>query len=155
MNFKIYYPPPYEREISHFQNTNIENIRKAINQFPLAMRFKNIDVNERVNLFNKTIKNIIGSYIPHETSTCDDRDPLWINKDIKELIHEKNQACKSYCQNKSNIFFVYQFVLFQSKLNPLIEKSKSSYYARLSNKSDPMTSPKSYCSILKTFLNNK
>ena len=73
-----------------------ENIRKAIDQFPWAMRFTNIDVNEKLNLFNKTIKNIRRNYIPHETITCDDRDPPWINKDIKELIHEKKQAYKSY-----------------------------------------------------------
>ena len=52
-----------------------ENIRKAIDQFPWAMRFTNIDINEKVNLFNKTIKNIIRNYIPHKTITCDDRDP--------------------------------------------------------------------------------
>ena len=39
------------------------------------MRLTNIDVNKRVNLFNKTIKNIILNYIPRETITCDDRDP--------------------------------------------------------------------------------
>ena len=33
-NLKIYYPPPYEREIWHYQKANIENIRKAIPQFP-------------------------------------------------------------------------------------------------------------------------
>ena len=84
-NLKIYYPPPYEREIWHYQKTNIGNIRKAIDQFPWAMRFTNtnIDVKEKVNLFNKTIKNIMRNYIPHETVTCVDRDPPWINKDIK------------------------------------------------------------------------
>ena len=120
-NLKIYYPPPYEREIWHYQKANIENIRKAIDQFPWAMRFTNIDVNEKVNLLNKTIKNIIRSYIPHETITFDDRDPPWINNDIKELI----QAYKSYRQNKNNIFSVHRFELLQSKLNSLVEKSKS------------------------------
>ena len=52
------------------------------------MRFTNIHVNEKVNLFNKTIKKVILKYIPHETNTCDDRDPPWITKDIEELIHE-------------------------------------------------------------------
>ena len=85
------------------------------------MRFTNIDVNEIVNLFNKTVKNIIRNYIPHETIICDDRDPPWINKDIKELIHHKNQAYKSYPQNGNNIFFVHQFKLFQSKLKSLSE----------------------------------
>ena len=27
-----------------------------------------------------------------KTITCDDRDPPWINIDIKELINDKNQA---------------------------------------------------------------
>ena len=69
--------------------------------------------NEKVNLFNKTLKNIIRNYIPHEAITCDDKDPPSINKDIKKLIHEKNQACKSYRQNKNNMFFVHQFELLQ------------------------------------------
>ena len=75
------------------------------------MGFANNDVNEKVNLFNKTIKNIILNDVPHETITCDDRDPPWINKDIKELIHEKNQAYKSYHQNKTNTFSLYKFKL--------------------------------------------
>ena len=29
--------------------------------------------------------------IPHETVISNDRDPPWTNKDIKELIHNKNQ----------------------------------------------------------------
>ena len=100
---KIYYLPPYERDIRHYQKVNIENIRKATDQFPWMMRFTNVDVNEKVNLFSKTIKSIIRNCIPHETVTCDDRDPPWVNSDIKELIPKKNQAYKSYRQNKKKI----------------------------------------------------
>ena len=39
---------------------------------------------------NETIKNIMSNYIPPETITCDDRDPPWINKDMKQLILETN-----------------------------------------------------------------
>ena len=100
-NLKIYYPPPYEQEIWHYQDANIENIRKAIDQFPWVIRFTNIDVNEKVNLINKTIKHVIRNYILHETITYGDRDPPWINKDIKKLIHEKNQAYKSSVKIKT------------------------------------------------------
>ena len=65
------------------------------------MDFTNINVKEKVSLFHKTIKNIL-NYIPLETTTCDDKNPPWLNKDIKELIHDKNQAYKSYRQNKNN-----------------------------------------------------
>ena len=40
LNLKIFYPPLYEREIWHYQKANIENIRKAIDQFPWVIRFK-------------------------------------------------------------------------------------------------------------------
>ena len=60
----------------------IENIIKAIDQFPWEMRFTNIDVKEKVYSFNKTIKNIF-NYIPHERITSDDMHSSWINKDIK------------------------------------------------------------------------
>ena len=58
-NLKIYYLLPYQREVWHYQKENIESIRKLRCQFPWAMRFTNTDVNEKVNLFNKTIENII------------------------------------------------------------------------------------------------
>lgn len=51
---------------------------------------------------------------------------------------------------------LYQFEYLLSKWNSLIEKYKLNYSTRASKKlSDLITSPKSYCSILKTFLNNK
>ena len=64
-----------------------ENIRKALDQFLWVTHFTNIDVTEKVNLFNKTMKNTL-NYILHETITCNVRDSPWINKDIKEPIHE-------------------------------------------------------------------
>ena len=49
-----------------------------------------------VYLFNKTIKNILSNYITHESITCDDRDPPWINNKIKQLIQEINNAYRTY-----------------------------------------------------------
>ena len=116
-------------------------------------------MNEKVNIFNITLKNLLFNYIPyipHETITCDDRDPPWINENIKQLILEKNQAYKSYLRSNKSLQFLNQFQFLQTKLNSLIEESKEKHYVRLSKKLlDPQTSPKSYWSILKTFLNSK
>ena len=57
---------------------------------------RNRKINDVFFLFNKTIKNIISNYIPHETVTFDDRDPPWINKNAKQLILEKNELHKKY-----------------------------------------------------------
>ena len=82
-NLKIYYPPPYEREIWHYEKANVDHIRRSINEFSWERCFANISVNNKVHMFNKTIKNIMSNYVPHETIICDDRDPPWINKNIK------------------------------------------------------------------------
>ena len=55
-----------------------------------------MNVNDMVHLFNRTIKNILRNFIPHETITCDDRDPLWINSLIRRLIQDKNEAYKRF-----------------------------------------------------------
>ena len=106
-------------------------------------------------MLNKTIKNIMSNYIPHETIICDDRDPPWINKDIRKLISDKNHAYKSYIRNDKSLQFFNQFQFFQKELSSLIEESKNQYYTRLSHKLlDPKTSQKSCWSILKIFLND-
>ena len=56
---------------------------------------------------------------------------------------KKKLAFKSYCS-------------LQYELRISIEESKEKYYTKLlSRLADPLTSPKTYWSILKTFLNNK
>ena len=61
------------------------------------------------------VKNIISNYIPHETVTLEDRDPLWINKNAKQLILEKNEMYKRYV--KENKDPKYLAKLNVSKLN--------------------------------------
>ena len=58
-----------------YQRTTVDQIQQAIKQFSLEESFTNLTTNEMVFLLNKTIKNIFSNYIPHETITCDDRDP--------------------------------------------------------------------------------
>ena len=86
---KIYYPPPYEREVWHYQNADSNVTKKAITDFSWERAFENLSADEKVSLFNKTIKNIISNYIPREITTIDDRDPPWFNKNVKYLIDEE------------------------------------------------------------------
>ena len=58
--------------------------------------FSNININEKVSLFKKTILNILNNYLPHETIICDDKDPPWFNSWIKLLIENKIKIRKNY-----------------------------------------------------------
>ena len=69
---------------------------------------------------------------------------------------EKNLAFKSYSCSNRNMFLLKKSKALQYQLQIPIEESKNKYYTKLSSRlADPLTSPKTYWSILKTFLNNK
>ena len=100
--------------------------------------------------------NIIQNFILCETIISDDRDPPWINKEIKKSMLEKNLAFKSYCYSNKSIFRFEKFEALQYQLHISIEELKDNYYSKLSSRlADPLTCPKTYWSILKIFLNNK
>ena len=46
----MWYPPPYEREIWHYQHANIDQIKYNIEQFPWETSFRNFRINEIVYL---------------------------------------------------------------------------------------------------------
>ena len=102
-NLSIFYPPPHERTVWYYERANAELIRRAIDQFDWVRALSNVNVDEKVYFFTKTLPNIIQNFIPHEKIICDDRDPPWINKEIQKLMLEKNLAFISYCySNKVN-----------------------------------------------------
>ena len=155
-NLDIVYPPPYEREIWHYQKANIDLIKRAINSFDWEKAFSNIDIDKMVSIFNQTIINILCNFIPHETVLFDDRDPPWMNKEIKKLIHEKKSIFNCFRQNNNDKQLLDRLKDLQAQLNFLIEKSKGKYYSRLTSKlSDIGKSSKAYWSILKSFLIGK
>ena len=89
-NLKIHYPPPYEREDGITTKQMLTTLEKQLIYFfgksITKSRHKRYDF-----LFNRTVKNIITSYIPHEIVTI---APPWINENAKQLIIEKNEMYK-------------------------------------------------------------
>ena len=80
------------REVWRHKDANIELIRRAINGFNWTRVLSNTSVNEKVNIFNNTILNILSNFVPHEILLCDDKDPPRFNKKIKGIIQKKKQC---------------------------------------------------------------
>ena len=92
----------YVRDLAliwHYKDANTELIRRAINEFNWQRAFLNPNVNEKVDIFNSTIPNILINFIPHEFVVCDDKETTWFNKKIRALIQEKIVVFKNYCIN--------------------------------------------------------
>ena len=133
-NLKIYYPPPYLREVWHYKEANADLIKRAISSFKWEKAFSNTNINEKVSLFNKTILNILNNYVSHETIIFDDKDPPWFKSWITSLIENKDKIRKIYQRFKSNSQLLSKLNLLQEQLYFLINKSKQNYYSRVASK---------------------
>ena len=101
-NLKIYYPFPYEREIWHYKNANIDLIQQAIRDFNWERAFHTKNINEKVPILNNTINNVLSNFIPQENITCAYKKLPWFNKNIINLIKNKNFFYKSRTANENS-----------------------------------------------------
>ena len=135
-NLEIHYPPPYFRDVWHYQDANTDLIRRAIDMFDWDRAFVDTNVNEKAFILNKIILNILSNFIPHETLTVDDKGPLWFTKKLINLIQEKKNVYKSYrnSKNNNNIHYLRRLKVVQEDLHNAIEVSKQNYYSRITYK---------------------
>ena len=79
-DFKIFYPPPYERTVWHYQRADTELIKRSLESFDWKNAFSNCNLNEKVSVLTKTLLNIMGNFIPNETILVEDREPPWVTR---------------------------------------------------------------------------
>ena len=155
-DLKVFYPPPYERNVWHFSQANSDHIERAINLFDRESLLNSLNFNEQVSVFNETIMNIMSNFVPNELITCDDRDPPWMNWYIKDLIAAINDVYKKFVSPSSNTGNLLMFENLQNQLIQSIHTAKQRYFNKIIKKlCDPLTCTKCYWSLLKTMLNEK
>ena len=107
------YPPPYERIVWFYEKADPELIQRAINEFDGTRALSNVNLDEKVCYFTKTLLNTIYNFMPHGRIVCDGRNPSWINND-KKLICEKNSAYKSNYRFNRDMFLFKKFKFLQA-----------------------------------------
>ena len=50
---KVYYPPPYEREVWDYQNVDFNAIKNATTEFSWERAFENLSIDEKVYFFQQ------------------------------------------------------------------------------------------------------
>ena len=119
----------------HYNRSETYLIKHSIKGFDWSKSFSGKNVHE-VELFNKTLLNIFHNFIPSKFVACDDRDPPWMNDEIKKLIMRRNSLFQS--QRKSrNLDFNFKFAISNSPTQDVSDAiifSKLKYYVRLANK---------------------
>ena len=78
--------------------------------------------------------NIFKNFIPHETITCNDEDPPWINKQIKHLLLKKWFKYKRLKRRMLKSKSLYKFDALQAKLQTSINYFQFTHYGKISKK---------------------
>ena len=118
-------PPPYQCLVWHYKKADSKNIRKALDSVNWERLFDQLDINAQVAAFNETILNVFRNYVPNKHITIDDKDPVWMNRNIKTKIKEKNTSYQKYIENRR---FESDFILLEkliTELNDLIFSTKT------------------------------
>ena len=90
-DLSIYYPPSYKRTAWYYNRGNADVIRRAIDLFYWDKALR-INYEERqVAIFRDTLMNIMQNFVPNATFICDDTDPLWMSKEIKQFIEQEKK----------------------------------------------------------------
>ena len=71
-------------------------------------------------------------FIPHETITCNDKDPPWMNKQIKTFVVEKNTHYKCLKRRMLNSKLFDKPDALQTKLQSSINFSQFESYRKIS-----------------------
>ena len=101
-NLKICYQPPYSRKVWYYKEGKTDLIRRGLNDFNWDRAFSNKNVNEEVCIFNKSVLNILGNFIPHENTIYDDKNPTWFNSRLSLFYMPKRKFSKIIRKNENN-----------------------------------------------------
>ena len=77
--------------------TNENMISRAIELFDWDKLFEGINF---ICLFNKTILSVFHNFVLNKTISCNGKDLLWVNEEIKQMIKNKNEMYKQYICNE-------------------------------------------------------
>ena len=110
------------------------------------------NVHRQIEICNKASLNIFHNYTSNKFILCDGKNPPWINEEIKSLIHRKNPLYQR--QRKSSSIDYTSLNALTLDISNAISSSKMKYHECLADKlNDSKTAPKTYWTILKTFVN--
>ena len=53
-------------------------------------------INKRVDILNKSLKNVFHNFVPNKVIKCDYRRPPWMTDSIKHKLKERAKLTKNY-----------------------------------------------------------
>ena len=143
--------------IWNYKKANVDCIRKlGFISFHCGFVLSRKNVHQQVQYLNEILMKVFYNYIPNKRITIDNKDPPWMNDEIKIKINYRNtfyQQLKKYKINLTDLDVVNELT---SELSSIISQRKDEYSCHLAKKlNEPETNAKIYWPILKIFFSGR
>ena len=91
-------PPPFERRVWHYRRAKEDLIRRAIHDFNWEEELDRLSDSpeEQVSLFDRIIMNIMINFIPFVDKIFKPKDPPWVTRASKVLLHRYKRKYKKF-----------------------------------------------------------
>ena len=138
-------PTLFNRLVWDYKNANARSIQKALTMIDRNKLYYNANVEIQVNILNDTLFNIFSNFVRSKVITVDNRDPPWINEEVRCKIKSKNKTIAQYLKNGRKITDFEIADCEAAELSEIIQNRREKYFSDLSLKlNNPQTSPKVY-----------
>ena len=87
-----------------------------------------VNVEKQLNILNDTLFNIFSNFVRSKVITVDERDPPWINEEIKCKIKSKNKTFQQYFKNGRKITDFETVDKEAKELSEMIQNRKKSIF---------------------------
>ena len=140
----------------NYKKANVDCINKSLNSVDWDFVFSNKNVHRQAKYLNKEQMNVFTNYILNKLITIDDKDPPWMNDEIRNKVNERDLFYQQLKKYKLNLTYSDVMNELNLELSSIISQRKDNYYLQLAKKlNDPETNAKTYWSVLKTFFNGR
>ena len=102
----------------------------GITKMPMQAQSKSshVNVEKQLNILNDTLFNIFSNFVRSKVVTVDERDPPWINEEIKCKIKSKNKTFQQYLKNGRKITDFETVDKEAKELSEMIQNRKKSIF---------------------------
>ena len=156
VNFKVSFPPAYNRRIWDFSRADPTLIKRAVEGFDWDRAFEGLDVDGKVLVLTDCIVNIFSNFVPNKVITIRNKDALWMTPGVKRMILEKAKIYRRFVKNGRRADDYHSLRDITNRCKVAIDKAKEAYLTRLGNSlNDPNIASKRYWSIINKFLQKR
>ena len=128
INILIEYPQPYHRLIWDYSNVDILNIRECISSIKCIHLFSDNHIDIQVSIFEVCVLNLFRNFVPNKYVVFDDKEPVWMDQAIKQLIKERDSFFLKISESRlQGLGFAYCYKLMDM-INEHISSNRKSFF---------------------------